>query len=134
MPKKHGLTVLGTDCGIGINEDPYRKLEVVHLKTGAVENVINQKTYLVRARKVMEIIVNHSIETHTLNKSSYLYEMSYVCSRAIFNESFLHLAKLSYKIDIDTIVDRKRLGDINYLTIYDRLNTDKKRKANLLDV
>ena len=54
-------------------------------------------------------------------------------SRAIFNVSILGLAKQCYNIDADTIMDQGRLGDITYLTFYDKIICDKKRKASSID-
>ena len=71
-----------------------------------------------------------------------LFDLSYVlqhpiyifdASRAIFNVSFLGLAKQCYNNDADTIMDQRRLGDITYLTFYDEIICDKKRKASSVD-
>ena len=62
-----------------------------------------------------------------------VYAMSFDASRAIFNASFLGLAKQCYNIDADTIMDQRRLGDITYLTFYDKIIGDKKRKASSID-
>lgn len=123
---------------VDIREAPYRKLLSMHIKTGTLQSVSNQKTYLVKAKKVMETIENYAVETSALIKSSDLLLMSYEASRTIFNNSFLQLAKLCYKIDADTTMDHKRLNDITYQTFYDRLKvfypSKRKRKANMMSM
>ena len=114
-------------------EAPYRKLQPMEIKTGSIADIRNQKTYFARAKKGMEAIENYAVKNAMVSKVSQIYAMSFDASRAIFNVSFLGLAKQCYDIDADTIMDQRRLGDITYLTFYDKIICDKKRKASSID-
>lgn len=117
----------------GISEAPYRKLQPMEIKTGSIADIRNQKTYFARAKKGMEAIENYAVKNAMVSKVSQIYAMSFDASRAIFNVSFLGLAKQCYNNDADTIMDQRRLGDITYLTFYDKIIRDVKRKASSID-
>ena len=117
----------------GISEAPYRMLQPMEIKTGSIAEIRNQKTYFARAKKVMEAIESYAVKNAMVSKVSQIYAMSFDESRAIFDVSFLGLAKQCYNIDADTIMDQRRLGDINYLTFYDNIIGVKKRKASSID-
>ena len=99
-------------------------LRTVDIKTGTVKSMSNQKTFLMWAKQVIEIIVCHAIKNSARGELS---DLSVVSS--------LHLMKLCYEVDVDTIVDRKSLGNVIYLTFYDRsqvlYHSGKKQIANL---
>ena len=102
-------------------------LKTVDIKTGTVKSMSNQKTFLMRARQVIEIIVCRAIENSARGELS---DLSVVSS--------LYLMKLCYEVDVDTIVDRKSLGNVIYLTFYDRsqvlYHSGKKQIANLSQI
>ena len=102
-------------------------LRTVDIKTGTVKSMSNQKTFLMWAKQVIEIIVCHAIENSARGELS---DLSVVSS--------LHLMKLCYEVDVDTIVDRKSLGNVIYLTFYDRsqvlYHSGKKQIANFSQI
>ena len=103
-------------------------LRTVDIKTGTVKSMSNQKTFLMWAKQVIEIIVcRDAIENSARGELS---DLSVVSS--------LHLMKLCYEVDVDTIVDRKSLGNVIYLTFYDRsqvlYHSGKKQIANFSQI
>ena len=105
----------------------------IEIKTGSITDIGNQKTYFARAKKVMEAIESYAVKNAMVTMVSQISAMSFKASRAIVAAAFLGLAKQCYNIDADTIMDQRRLGDITYLTFYDKIIRDVKRKASSID-